>query len=124
MNTLQVEAVRLLVLLAWSDGSMALEEEQAIQCLITGSKSLGEQERAEALRLLHAEEATGDTGAHIHSIASALRLCPEVTRQLLYQTAVLLCRLGDGDLSTTEQQHLAALRSGLNLGVGQSSAGS
>lgn len=115
MDSIRLEAFKLWVAMAWCDGSMSIDEERALDSLIKHSRVLSAAERAAAERILRSEDPLPEFSDVVHGLAAALKERPPEVRTRLYRSALLLCELGNTRLSASEQQHLALLRTGLQL---------
>lgn len=114
-SSLQIDYLRLLVSFAWSDGSLAHDEQQAIETLVSDSRALVDEEREEALKLLYHDQAYDDIASQIDALCDSVSKYPILTRTRILRSCMLLCQLGARVIPETTKLHLARLRQRLLL---------
>ncbi len=106
----RLDYLRLLIAIAWSDGSLAVDEQEAIQSLVNGSRTLSPSEREAARGALCEEPSEFDITAQIERLATALMPYPKATRHRLYRSCVLLSQLGSREVPPATQAHIDTLQ--------------
>ena len=108
--SVRLRFLQLLVAFAWSDGSLALDEQHALEQLISDSHALTDSEKEQAILLILQEQSSYDFSAEIDGIIVEICKYPLITQSRVLRACTLLCQMGGRSIPSGTQQHLRYLQ--------------